>query len=93
MRFGWAGASSDSDVIACPSGGPETAHQIINTAESGDLKYLAVSTRQLPEIAEYPDTGRTGVMRELPGGDGAAPEMKRFICREQSSEEDYWEGE
>src|SRR3954465_12031792 len=31
------------DIIACPAGGPETAHQIVNTG-SVELKYLAVST-------------------------------------------------
>src|SRR5215475_6432998 len=31
------------DFIACPPGGPELAHQIINTGTS-ELKYLAVST-------------------------------------------------
>src|SRR5689334_14636042 len=29
------------DIIACPTGGPETAHQIINTGRA-ELKYLAV---------------------------------------------------
>ena len=45
------------DVIACPTGGPETAHQIINTGKT-ELKYLAVSTKESPEICEYPDTGK-----------------------------------
>ena len=34
------------DIIACPTGGPETAHQIANTGDT-DLKYLAVSTMQI----------------------------------------------
>ena len=33
------------DVIACPVGGPEVAHQIINTGQS-DLRYLALSSRE-----------------------------------------------
>src|SRR5690349_19171480 len=36
------------DFIACPPGGPETAHQIRNTGAS-ELKYLAVSTTQTPD--------------------------------------------
>jgi len=52
------------DIIACPAGGHETAHQIINT-ESQELRYLAISTQQSPEIAEYPDTGRFGVLAEM----------------------------
>jgi uncharacterized cupin superfamily protein len=80
------------DVIACPPGGPETAHQIVNTSETADLKYLAVSTRFSPEIAEYPDSGKFGVLAELgPGADGM-PQMLRFISRRESSL-DYWEGE
>jgi uncharacterized cupin superfamily protein len=55
------------DVIACPPGGPETAHQIVNTS-SGELRFLAVSTRLSPEICEYPDTERFGVLGELAPG-------------------------
>ena len=36
------------DVIAHPPGGPETAHQIVNTS-AAELKYLSVSTRMSPE--------------------------------------------
>ena len=31
------------DIIACPTGGPETAHQIINTGVT-EMRYLAIST-------------------------------------------------
>lgn len=31
------------DVIACPTGGPEVAHQIINTGAT-TMRYLALST-------------------------------------------------
>ena len=37
------------DFIACPPGGNETAHQIINTSAK-ELRYLAVSTMDMPEI-------------------------------------------
>jgi uncharacterized cupin superfamily protein len=43
-------------VVACPTGGPEVAHQIINTGVA-DLRYLALSTQVAVEICEYPDTG------------------------------------
>ena len=68
------------DVIACPPGGPETAHQIVNTS-SGELKYLAVSTRLSPEIAEYPDTGRFGVLAEFPPGPDGKLQGLRFMGR------------
>lgn len=79
------------DVIACPPGGKETAHQIINTGTQ-ELKYLAVSTKLSPEIAEYPDSGKFGVMAEYPAGADKSPRMFRFVGRE-SLNIDYWEGE
>jgi uncharacterized cupin superfamily protein len=70
------------DFIACPPGGPETAHQIVNTG-STELRYLAVSTKMSPEIAEYPDSKKFGVM-----GDRAF----RFLGRTEQSL-GYWDGE
>jgi len=47
------------DVICCPVGGPETAHQIVN--DSGeDLAYLSVSTMLPAEVCEYPDSKKIG---------------------------------
>jgi uncharacterized cupin superfamily protein len=80
------------DVIACPAGGKESAHQIINTG-SEELRYLAVSTRLSPEIAEYPDSGKFGVLAEFPAAasDGR-PQVFRFVGRESGGVE-YWDGE
>lgn len=83
----------EGDVVACPTGGPETAHQIINTSTDSELKYLAVSTRIWPEIAEYPDSGKFGVLAQFASGDNGEPETFRFITREQSGMDEYWEGE
>jgi uncharacterized cupin superfamily protein len=79
------------DVIACPAGGKETAHQIINTG-TVELKYLAVSTKLSPEIAEYPDSGKFGVLAEYPPGPDGKPRGLRFIGRENLNL-DYWDGE
>jgi uncharacterized cupin superfamily protein len=79
------------DVIACPPGGKETAHQIINSG-SEELRYLAVSTKLSPEIAEYPDSGKFGLLAERPAGGDGKPQMFRFVGRENASL-DYWEGE
>lgn len=79
------------DVIACPPGGPETAHQIVNTG-TDTLKYLAVSTKLSPEIAEYPDSGKFGVLAEFPSRPDEKPQMFRFIGR-ASQQVDYWDGE
>jgi len=45
------------DVIACPTGGPEVAHQIINTGTTC-MRYLALSTVAEIEICEYPDSNK-----------------------------------
>ena len=45
------------DVIACPQGGPEVAHQIINTGTT-TLRYLALSTMSEVDTCEYPDSGK-----------------------------------
>ncbi|MSO89372.1 MAG: cupin domain-containing protein [Rhodospirillaceae bacterium] len=79
------------DFMAHPPGGPETAHQIVNTSATVTLKYLAVSTKLSPEIADYPDSGKFGVLAELVGEDGK-PQSFRFLGRAGSSL-DYWDGE
>lgn len=48
------------DFVACPPGGREVAHQMINTGET-DLRYLALSTKIPEEICEYPDSDKVGV--------------------------------
>jgi uncharacterized cupin superfamily protein len=44
------------DVIFIPPG-PQYPHQIVNTSDA-PLKYLSVSTKDKPEICEYPDSGK-----------------------------------
>ncbi|MRG93820.1 cupin domain-containing protein [Polyangium spumosum] len=79
------------DVIACPPGGPESAHQIINTSDSVELKLFAVSTKMMPEVVDYPDSGRFGVLAELGTDAEGKPRTFRYIGREKESL-DYWEG-
>ena len=78
------------DFIACPPGGPDTAHQIINSGTT-ELKYLAVSTMQYPEICDYPDSGKFLVAEGQRGRDGKANGF-RFVGRPESMV-DYWDGE
>ncbi len=47
------------DVICCPTGGPDTAHQIVNDSAT-DLAYLSVSTMMPAEVCEYPDSNKVG---------------------------------
>jgi uncharacterized cupin superfamily protein len=79
------------DVVACPPGGPETAHQIRNTG-TVELRYLAVSTKLSPEVAEYPDSGKFGVLSEFPADAGGQTRVFRFVGRE-SLAVGYWDGE
>ena len=44
------------DVIFIPAG-PEYPHQILNTSDA-PLKYLSISTKEYPEICEYPDSAK-----------------------------------
>ena len=69
------------DVICCPTGGPETAHQIVN--DSGeDLAYLSVSTMMPAEVCEYPDSGKIGAYGK---------DMRHMTKKEHHL--DYWTGE
>jgi uncharacterized cupin superfamily protein len=69
------------DIISCPAGGPETAHQIVNTG-ADELRFLAVSSMSSPDIAEYPESGRFGLFAHLaPAADGK-PRMLMHMGRE-----------
>ena len=78
------------DFIACPPGGPESAHQIINTG-NGELKYLAVSTMEYPEICDYPDSGKF-LVAEFPRSADGSVQGFRFVGRSDSAV-GYWDGE
>jgi uncharacterized cupin superfamily protein len=49
------------DVIACPPGGAEVAHQIINTGTT-TMRYLSLSTRVEVDACEYPDSGKVMIV-------------------------------
>jgi len=54
------------DVIACPTGGPEVAHQIINTGRT-TMRYLSISTRAELDACEYPDSQKVLVAADHRG--------------------------
>jgi uncharacterized cupin superfamily protein len=74
------------DVAFIPPG-PEYPHQIINTSDA-PLKYLSISTRDAPEIVEYPDSDKYLAMAPA-AGDGK--QFEALHCRGDLV--DYWEGE
>ena len=90
LRFGDQRHSIKAgDVICCPPG-PGTAHQIVNTSDS-ELKYLAVSTMEQAEVAEYPDSGKFAAMAAAaPGGDRS---RRIFWVARKDAVVDYWDGE
>ena len=69
------------DFICCPTGGPETAHQIVNDSDA-ELAYISVSTMMPAEVCEYPDSGKIGAF-----GDGL-----RHMTH-TADHVDYWKGE
>lgn len=92
LRYGEAVYEvKEGDIIACPPGGKDKAHQIINTGNK-EMRYLAVSTKLTPEIVDYPDSSKFGILAEFPGDSGDQPETFRFVSR-LSQNVDYWEGE
>jgi len=80
------------DVALCPAGGAETAHQLINTSTTDELRYLAISTMNEPDVAEYPDSKKFAVLSgSAPGGDKSKRRLS-FVGR-ASSNIDYYDGE
>ena len=77
-------------VCAAPRGGPDKAHQLINTGDS-PLKYLGISTMNDPDVVEYPDSGKYAAMAIAPGSDFMNAHLK-VVGRAEDSR-DYWEGE
>ena len=68
-----------------------TPHQIINSSDSA-LRYLSVSTMIVPEVSEYPDSGKYGVFAGMPTGKPPNADTVRKIYR-IDSDVDYWDGE
>ena len=75
----------EGDVVFIPPG-PEYPHQIVNTSDA-PLKYLSISTRDTPEIVQYPDSDKYLAMASLPDG-------KFFDALQRADKSlDYWDGE
>ena len=78
------------DLIACPTGGPETAHQLLNTSEA-ELRYLALSTKIEPEICEYPDSDKVLAFDGF--GDSRKQSKLDVMVHRSATGVDYWDGE
>ena len=75
-------AISAGDFVFLPPGGPELAHQIINTSDA-ELVLLAFSSKETPEFVEYPDSKKFGFM---------SPSGFRHVGRMDEGL-GYWDGE
>ena len=73
-------------MIACPPGGPEVAHQIVNTGTT-TMRYLALSTIVEIEACEYPDSGKVMVM----SGKRGARDLRKMFRAETTV--DYYDRE
>ena len=92
LRFGAERYSVRSgDVIVCPAGGVERAHQLINTS-SDELRYLSISSVELPEVAEYPDSNKFGVYSVM-AADTTPPQRRLVFLGRTASGLDYFDGE
>lgn len=74
------------DVIGIPPG-PEYPHQIINTSNA-PLKYLSISTQEVPEVCEYPDSGKYLAYSRTKG-----PLLDGGRMHRSDTDLDYWDGE
>lgn len=78
------------DVLSAPTGGPDRAHQIVNTGDA-PLTFLAVSTMDPVDIVEYPDSKKWRVYAQ---GDAATlGEARRNHIERIGDPVDLFEGE
>lgn len=78
--------------ICCPCGGPDVAHQLVNTG-STELRYVAVSTMLDTDIFQYPDSGKFGAVGGRQAGRplSEATFTGKFVL--ESADVEYWHGE
>ena len=73
------------DVICCPTGGADTAHQLVNDSKE-DLAYLSISTMAPADVCEYPDSKKIGAFG------GRTPSRLKHITPTDGGI-DYWKDE
>ncbi len=78
------------DVLAAPAGGPEVAHQILNTGDK-PIRYLGISDVTDPYVVEYPDSDKFLVTSRMNKSDPRTAKL-RYIGRLENSL-DYFDGE
>ena len=71
------------DVVCFPEG-PDGAHLVRNDSDE-PVRFLIASTKQLPDAAVYPDSGKVGLWT---GNEADPPRLFRI-----DTAVDYWDGE
>jgi len=79
-------AVNAGDIVFVPPG-PEYPHQMINTSDA-PLKYLSISTKDMPEVCEYPDSNKVLTYASVDGSTPGFARMNRL-----DTDLDYWDGE
>ena len=74
------------DTVFIPPG-PDYPHQFINSSDA-PLEYLSISTRESPEVVEYPDSGKYLASAPRNGDPYGFARMHR-----EKDDLDYWDGE
>jgi len=75
------------DYVACPAG-PDGAHRVVNDGDD-ELRYLAFSTMEDPDVTVYPDSGKVGVFAGSPPGGEAERDVSGYY--ERDSDVPYWD--
>jgi uncharacterized cupin superfamily protein len=78
--------------IACPAGGPQVAHQLVNTG-STELRYIAVSTTIDTDVWQYPDSGKFGCIGGRQPGRPLAQATFAAKFVPETADVDYYHGE
>jgi uncharacterized cupin superfamily protein len=73
---------TEGDVVAFPRG-EAGLHQVCNGTDAA-IRVLMLSTRIMPEILEYPDSGKVGA------NDASG---KRIVMTRPGGRLEYWDGE
>ena len=81
----------EGDIFTAPSGDDSTAHQLSNSG-SEELHYLCFSTREDPDVIEYPESGKFAVGSMVPPDKGLLGARIAYIGRKENSL-DYFDGE
>jgi uncharacterized cupin superfamily protein len=75
--------------VPCPAR-PEGAHRVVNDGDDA-LRYLVFSTMHDPDVIEYPDSEKVGVLAGAPPGSRDDRVIQGYFRK--SDAVDYWDGE